>query len=158
MERGRELSRNRSITGAVGNSLVGKRHENRQIFQAVGMQSPGWKQRGSAVAWPYSPYPVDQDKQAAPVSRTARLHTVPILTSVPQEQEKCVVTRQTNVFLIDRQGALGYTLAGFRRLKRNERSTTSDTRVRAFSEQASWRMDRATTIFILKEVHEWQNQ
>ena len=84
--------------------------------------------------------------------------TVPTIESVLQEPRKCVITRQTNVFLIDRQEALGYTLAGFRRLKRNKRSTTSYSRVRAFSEQASWRMDRATTIFILKEVHEWQNQ
>jgi hypothetical protein len=52
--------------------------------------------------------------------------TVPTIESVLQEQEKYAATRQTNVFLIDSQEALGYTLAGFRRLKRDERSTTSN--------------------------------
>lgn len=90
--------------------------------------------------------------------RTARVPTVPTLTSVLQGQEKSIGADQTTVFIIDRKEALGYTLAGFRRLKRDERSTTSYLRVRAFSEQASWRIDRATTILILKEVHEWQSQ
>ena len=90
--------------------------------------------------------------------RTARAYTVPALTFVPQEQEKCVGTGQTSVFLIDRQGTLGYTLAGFRRLKKSERSTTPYSRVLAFLEHASWRTYRATTILIFKEVHEWQSQ
>jgi hypothetical protein len=117
LEYGRAPSKNRSTTGVVGNSLVGKKHENRPIFQALGMNSLGEKQRKSAVPWPYGSYTVDLNKQAAPVIHTARGHTVPTLMSMPQEQEKCVITCQTNVFLIDSQETLGYTLAGFRRLK-----------------------------------------
>jgi len=70
--------------------------------------------------------PVELLKYAgAWVIRTARIPTVPTLAPVLQGQEKSIGTDQAAAFIIDRNEALGYTLTGFRRLKKDERSTTS---------------------------------
>lgn len=71
----------------------------------------------------------------------------------------CISLRQTCVFLIDSLQTLGYTLAGFRRMRIYERFTTLTLRVRTFSAQASWRKYRVhITSLTFKEVQEWQNQ